>query len=98
MTDDFVSLKVMIVLEDATERELIRRGVSSASIPVNISEVKAVHDESAARKILANDACDVVLFDEQMPAVAQQALLDAAREAPANPLAVFVGEPGNDVA
>src|SRR5438309_261158 len=98
MTDDFVSLKVMIVSENAAERELIRRGVSGASIPVNISEVAAVRDESAARKLLANDACDVVLFDERMPAVAQQALLDAAREAPANPLAILLGEPSNDVA
>jgi CheY-like chemotaxis protein len=95
MTDDFVSLKVMIVSEDAAERELIRRGVSTASIPVNISEVEAAHDEAAACKLLADDAYDVVLFDGRMPAVAQQVLLDAIRAAPGNPLAILVGEAGS---
>ena len=98
MTDDFVSLKVMIVSDDAAEREPIRRGVSSASIPVNISEVEAARNEAAACKLLADDAHDVVLFDSRMPAAAQQALLDAIRATPGNPLAILVGEPENDVA
>jgi CheY-like chemotaxis protein len=102
MTDDFVSLKVMIVSEDAAERELVRRSVSSASIPVNISEVEAARDEAAACKLLADGAYDVVLFDGRMPAVAQQALVDAIRATPGNPLAILVGEaasgPENDVA
>lgn len=102
MTDEFVSLKVMIVSDDAAERELIRRGVSSASIPVNISEVEAVHDETAACRHLSGDACDVVMFDGRMPAAAQQALLDAIRATPGNPLAILVGEaaggPAKDVA
>src|SRR5258706_3369634 len=102
MTDDFVSLKLMIVSDNATERELIRRGVSTASIPVNISEIEAAHDEAAACKLLADHAYDVVLFDGRMPAVAQQALLDAIRATPGNPLAILVSEaasgPGNDVA
>ena len=98
MTDDFVSLKVMIVSEDAAEREPIRRGVSTASIPVNISEVKAARNEAAACKLLADDAHDVVLFDSRMPATVQRALLDAIRATPGNPLAILVGEPENDVA
>ena len=98
MTDDFVSLKVMIVSDDAAECEPIRRGVSTASIPVNISEVEAAHNEAAACKLLADDAHDVVLLDSRMPATAQQALLDAIRATPGNPLAILVGEPENDVA
>jgi CheY-like chemotaxis protein len=101
MTDDFISLKVMIVSEDATERELIRRGISGASIPVNISEVEAVHSEIAACRRLSGDACDVVLFDGRMPVPAQQALLDTIRETTSNPLAIMIGEAasglGNDV-
>ena len=92
MTDDFVSLKVMIVSEDAAERELIRRGVSTASIPVNISEVEAARNESSACRLLADDAYDVLLFDSRMPAAAQQALLDAIRASAGNPLAILVGE------
>jgi CheY-like chemotaxis protein len=92
MTDEFVSLKVMIVSEDAAERELIRRGVSTASIPVNISEVEAAHNESSACRLLADDAYDVLLIDSRMPAAAQQALLDAVRASAGNPLAILVGE------
>jgi len=92
MTDDFVSLKVVIVSGDANERELIRRGMSSASIPVNISEIEAAHDETAACRHLSRDACDVVMFDGGMPAAAQQALLDAVRTTAGNPLAVLIGE------
>src|SRR5262245_60385366 len=33
MSDEFVSLRVMMVSEDATEREQLRRGISGASIP-----------------------------------------------------------------
>jgi CheY-like chemotaxis protein len=91
MTDEFVSLKVMIVSEDAAERELIRRGVSGASIPVNISEVEA-HDETAACGLLAETAHDVVLFDARMPTGCQHALLDAVRATPGNPLAVLIGQ------
>src|SRR6266568_5868495 len=98
MTDDFVSLKVMIVSEDAAERELIRRGVSDASIPVDISEIAAARDEAAACKCLADDAHDVVVFDGRMPASGQQVLLDAIRANPGNPLAIFAGEPENGIA
>lgn len=98
MTDEFVSLKVMIVLEDAAERELIRRGLSDASIPVNISELAAAHDETAACGLLAEAAHDVVLFDGQMPSGCQHALLDAVRATPGNPLAVLVGQADGDAA
>lgn len=98
MTDEFVSLKVMIVSENAAERELIRRGVSGASIPVNISEVEAAHDEAAACGLLAEAAHDVVLFDGRMPEARQHALLDAVRATAGNPLAVLVGGSDGDAA
>src|ERR1051326_8146575 len=98
MTDDFVSLKVMIASADAAERELIRRGISSAPIPVLISEIEAAHDEAAACKQLAGTAHDIVLFDSRMHAGGQDALLDTIRETPGSPLAIAVGEPAARVA
>ncbi|AMN40988.1 response regulator [Rhodoplanes sp. Z2-YC6860] len=92
MTDEFVSLKLMIVSEDAAERELIRRGVSDASIPVDISEVKAARDETTACRLLAQAEHDVVLFDERMPSGRQHALLEAVRATPGHPLAVMLGQ------
>jgi len=87
-----------MISEDAAERERLRRGISSASIPVNISEVEAAHDETAACRQLAEAVHDVVLFDTRMPAERQQALLDAVRATPGNPLAIAVGEVAAGVA
>src|SRR5262245_53922734 len=91
MTDDFVSLKVMIVSEAAADRELIRRGVAGASLPVMISEVVAVGKEQAAPKSLAQDRFDVVLFDESLPASDKEALVAAIHGEPSRPLAVVIG-------
>jgi two-component system chemotaxis response regulator CheY len=92
MTDEFVSLKVMVVSEAAADRELIRRGVGGASLPVMISEIVTVGDESAAIKGLAEDSFDVVLFDEGLPAPDKQALIAAIRGEASRPLAVVIGE------
>ena len=91
MTDEFVSLKVMIVSETAADRELIRRGVAGASIPVMISEIVAVGGEPAALKSLASDTFDLVLFDDRMPASDKQVLLAAIRGEASQPLVVVIG-------
>ena len=91
MTDDFVSLKVMIVSEAAADRELVHRAVADASIPVMISEIIAVGDEPAALKSLADDSFDVVLFDEGLPAPDRAALMAAIRGKASRPLAVAIG-------
>ncbi len=88
----------MTVSDDAAERELLRRGASGASIPVNISEVEAAQDEAAARRRLAEAPHDVVLFDSRMPVAGQHALLDAVRATPGNLLAILVGESEKAVA
>jgi CheY-like chemotaxis protein len=90
MTIDFVSLKVMIVSEAAADREVIRRGVGGASLPVVISEIATAGD--AALKSLASDAFDVVLFDEDLPASDKQALIAAIRGEASRPLAVVIGK------
>jgi len=92
MTDDLVSLKAMIVSGDAGDRELIRRAMAGASIPVIVTEIEAAGDATAAPKALASDAYDAVLFDTAMPAQAGQALLAAIRGEPGRPLAVAIGE------
>lgn len=92
MTDELVSLKVMIVSEAAADRELIRRGAAGASLPVMISEVATAGDESAAVKKLAREPFDVVLFDDEMPAPGKQALVAAIRGEAFRPFAVALGE------
>jgi CheY-like chemotaxis protein len=91
MTDEFVSLKVMVVSETAADRELIRRSVGGASLPVIISEVATAGDGRAALKSLASDTFDVVLFDEGLPASDKQTLMAAIRGEASQPLAVVIG-------
>jgi CheY-like chemotaxis protein len=91
MTDEFVSLTVMVVSEAAADRELIRRGVGGASLPVMISEIVTVGDEAAALKRLASDTFDVVLFDDALPASDKQTLIAAIRGEASRPLAVVLG-------
>jgi CheY-like chemotaxis protein len=95
-TDEFISLKVMIVSESAPERELIRRGVSEASIPVQIAEVEAARDEAAAVRLLGSDSFDVVLFDASMPMASAQGLLEALRAASGKPFAIHIGNGTGD--
>jgi two-component system chemotaxis response regulator CheY len=91
MTDEFISLKVMIVSEIAEDRDLIRRSVAGASIPVMISEIAAAGDETAVRKSFAQDTFDVVLFDDRLPASDKETLLSVLRGEVARPLAVAIG-------
>jgi two-component system chemotaxis response regulator CheY len=98
MTDEFISLKAMIVSGAAGDRELVRRAMAGASIPVIVTEVEAAGDATAALKALAGDTYDVVLFDSAMPAFARQTLIAAVRGEPDRPLAVAIGDaPGIDV-
>ncbi|MBX9841046.1 MAG: response regulator [Xanthobacteraceae bacterium] len=92
MTDDFVSLKAMIVSEAAADRELIRRGAAGASLPVIISEVVTTGGESAALRNLASETFDVVLFDDGLASSDKEVLLAAVRGEASRPLAVVIGE------
>ena len=44
MSDDFFSLKMLIVSEAAPERELLRQAAAQASIPIDVSELEAAGD------------------------------------------------------
>lgn len=92
MTDEFVSLKAVIVSGVAGDCELIRRAMAGASIPVLVTEIDAAGDATAALKAIASDTYDAVLFNSAMPAQAMQALVAAVRGEPGRPLAVAIGE------
>jgi two-component system chemotaxis response regulator CheY len=92
MTDELVSLKAMIVSGVAGDRDLIRRAMAGASIPVIVTEIEAAGDATAALKALAGDTHEAVLFDSAMPGQAMQALVAAIRGEPGRPLAVAIGD------
>ena len=91
MSDELVSLNMLIVSEAAMERELMRLMATQASIPIHIVEVAVAGDATAACESLAREAFDVVLFDSRMPKGDRRKLLDASRGASGRPLAILVG-------
>jgi CheY-like chemotaxis protein len=91
MSDDFVSLKVLVISEAAPERALVRQAATQASIPIDVSELEAAGDPIAMGELLAKQNLDVVFFDSRIPKLARQELLNAIRAAPSRPLAVLIG-------
>ena len=91
MTDDFLTLKMLIVSEAAPERELVRQAAMQASIPIHVSDLEAASDPVAMGEMLARQDFDVVLFDSRLSKSTRQELLNAIREAPSRPLAVLIG-------
>jgi CheY-like chemotaxis protein len=92
MTDEFISLKALIVLADAGDRETVRRAMAGASIPVIVTEIEPEAGAPAAMKVLAGDSYDLVLFDAALPSQMRLALIAAIRGEPGRPLAVAVGD------
>jgi CheY-like chemotaxis protein len=92
MSEDLISLRMLIVSEAAPEREAVRAAATQASVPIQVEEVDAAADATAACTLLARDgAFDVVLFDSRMPRAERQKVLDATRDASGRPLAILVG-------
>jgi CheY-like chemotaxis protein len=91
MSDDFISLKMLVVSEAAPERDLLRRLAAQASVPIDITEIEAAADSMAACDALKRDSYDAVFFDSRMPKIHRQAVLDAIRAAPGRPLAILIG-------
>lgn len=90
MSDDFFSLKTLIVSEAAPERELLREAAGQTAVPAEITEIQALSDPIATGELLARGNYDVVFFDSRIPKHDRQGLLDAIRAAPSRPLAVLL--------
>jgi CheY-like chemotaxis protein len=90
MSDDFISMKVLIVSEAASDRELLRRASAQASIPIDASELDAPGDPATMTELLVRQNFDVVFFDSRIAKLARQEFLNAIRAAPSRPLAVLI--------
>jgi CheY-like chemotaxis protein len=91
MSDDFISLKMLIVSEAAAERELVRRAALQASVLIDVTEIAAAGDANAALEALKRDNYDAIFLDSRMPKASRQEVLDAARESNGRPLTILVG-------
>ncbi len=91
MSDEFFSLKMLMVSEVAQERELVRQAAAQASTPIDFEELEPAADLAATRELLLRQGFDVVLFDSRISKAGRQSLLEAIRAAPSRPLAVLIG-------
>jgi CheY-like chemotaxis protein len=91
MSHELTLLKILIVSEASAERALVRRAAVHASIPIEVTEIEAAADATAACGALGAGGFDVVFFDSRMPKAERQLVLDAVRAAPSRPLAVLIG-------
>jgi CheY-like chemotaxis protein len=90
MSDDFISMKMLVVSEAMSDRELVRRASAEASIPVEALELDALDTPTAMTELLARQNFDVVLFDSRIAKPARQEFLTAVRAAPSRPLAILI--------
>ena len=91
MSDNLVSLRMLVVSEAVAEREIIRQATTLASIPIEVEEIDAKDDGSAACDLLAQKTADVILYDSRISKVGRQKLFDASRAASGDPLAILIG-------
>ena len=91
MSHDLVLLRMLIVSAAEPERQLIRRAALQASVPIEIVEIEAANESTAACEALAGDAFDAVFLDSRMPRSGRVAVIDAARASAGRPLVILVG-------
>jgi CheY-like chemotaxis protein len=85
MSDDLMSLRMLLVAAAPPDQDLWRRAVSSASVPVEFSSF----DVATAAAELLRGTADICVLDHDLPEVSKTALIKAARAAPSAPV-VFV--------
>jgi CheY-like chemotaxis protein len=90
MSDDFISMKILVVSDVAPERELLRRASAEASIPIDALELDAPGDPVAMSELFALQNFDVVFFDSRIAKPVRHELLNVIRAAPSRPLAVLI--------
>ena len=50
MSDDLISLKIAILSEVASERELVRQAAAQGSVPIDFTEIDTAGDPKTDRK------------------------------------------------
>ena len=88
MSDDFVSLRMLVVSGTRAERELWRKGASLASVPIEIAEAS---DAVSASALLARGGVDLTILDYTLSDA--EAVIAAAQSAPKASMVVFAAHP-----
>ena len=86
MSNDLVSVRMLIVAAPSVEREFWKRAAGLAAVPVEVSEADSTAD---AAHLLAHAEIDIVLVDAEFPEPYRSAVVQAARTARSKPVVVF---------
>ena len=87
MTEDLISLRILLFSGSAAERDLMRRGCVAASVPVEV--VEADGNAAARAKIAANNI-DVVFADASIPAAERATFIERAQSLEQKPFVFLV--------
>jgi DNA-binding response OmpR family regulator len=88
MSDDLVSLRILVIAATRPDQELWRQAAAMASVPLEF----AAHDAASAAGTLAKGGADICVLDSGLPDADKAAVIKAARAAQTAPL-VFVSAP-----
>jgi DNA-binding response OmpR family regulator len=88
MSDDLVSLRVLLVAAEGSQQDLWRQGVALASIPIDFEAV----DAAAAKAALRKGDVEICVLDAELNGADRASVIKAARAAKSDPL-VFQSAP-----
>lgn len=91
MSDDLISLRMLLVSEAEAERQVLRRVASQAPVLIELHEIDGGADGVPACDLLGRDKVDLVFLDSRMPRPGRKAVIEAARISPGRPLVILVG-------
>jgi DNA-binding response OmpR family regulator len=90
MSGELISLRLLIVSALGSGRDLLRRGATHASIPVEVVEAD---DAAAACALLQGEGIDLAMLDSMLPAGERAAIVKTARAMSAPPFVTLVAPP-----
>lgn len=93
MSDDLVSVRLMVVSQGSPDRDLWRQAAGLASLPIEAAEVETVAE---AAQLLNRAGVDIVLLDADFPEPQRSAVVRASRSARTRPVVVLCAESDTD--
>ena len=93
MSDDLVSVRMMIVSKPSPDRDLWRQAANLATVPIEAAEVESTAE---AAQILERAGVDIVLIDAGFPEPHRSAIAQASRSARTRPIIVVSAESDSD--
>jgi CheY-like chemotaxis protein len=93
MSGDLVTLRIIFVSGSQPDRDLLRRGAGSISVPIDVLEVDNCR---ALKDLLSKNEIDIVFLDSAIDPDERSAIIAAAQAARPAPFVMFVAADRNE--